>query len=129
MKYSIWTLEAPPETKRVRLSCTQLSAALREEFKLRSIELGMPTVTKMLEPDSDSRTRGSASNSLTLLILLDFKSSTTFGGGRGCDEAVPQLTPMALVSSEKKVEIDSVDSITSDRVGMDNGLREAIFGL
>lgn len=87
------TLEAPSETKRVRLSCTQLWAAFNEELRPRSMELGMPTVTRMLEPESDWRTSGSASNSFTLAMLLAFSSSTTFCGGRGWDAAVPQLTP------------------------------------
>lgn len=43
--HSMRTLEAPSDTKRVRLSCTQLSAAFREELRPRSMELGMPTVT------------------------------------------------------------------------------------
>lgn len=92
--YSIRTLEAPSETKRVRLSCTQLSAVFSEALRLRSIEFGMPTVTRILVPDRDSSTSGSASNSLTLPMPLALRSSTTFGGGRGCDAAVPQLTPM-----------------------------------
>lgn len=92
--HSMRTLEAPSETKRVRLSCTQLSAAFNEALRLRSMEFGMPTVTRILEPDRDWRTSGSASNSFTLPMLLALSSSTTFCGGRGCDAAVPQLTPM-----------------------------------
>lgn len=100
--HSTRTLEAPSETKRVRLSCTQLCAAFREELRLRSMELGMPTVTRMLEPESDSRTSGSASNSFTLAMLLAFNSSTTFCGSRGWDAAVPQLTPTP--STERAAE-------------------------
>lgn len=55
----------------------------------------MPTVTKTLEPDRACSTSGSASKSLTLETLLDLKSSTTLGGGRGWEDMVPQLTPMA----------------------------------
>lgn len=88
------TLEAPSETKRVRLSCTQLSAAFNEALRLRSMAFGMPTVTRILEPDSDWRMSGSASNSLTFPMLLALRSSTTFDGGRGWDAAVPQLTPI-----------------------------------
>lgn len=51
--YSILTLEPPSgEMYLVTLSWTQLSAAFLEEFKLLSIELGMATVTAMLEPES-----------------------------------------------------------------------------
>lgn len=77
------------------LSCTQLSAVFLEEFKLLSILFGMPTMTPMLDPESAWRTSGSASKSFTLVMLLDFKSSTTSGGGRGCEAAVPQFTPTA----------------------------------
>lgn len=84
------------------LSCTQLSAAFLEEFKLLSMEFGIPTVTPMLEPESAWRTSGSASKSLTLVILLAFKSSTTLVGGRGCDAVVPQFTPMARAPEPSK---------------------------
>ena len=88
------------------LSCTQLSAAFLEELKLLSIEFGMPTVTPILDPESAGRTSGSASKSLTLVMLLDFKSSTTLGGGRGCEAVLPQLMPMArtleMVRMKKK---------------------------
>lgn len=92
------TREALSETKRVRLSWTQLSAAFNDELRPRSMELGIPTVTRIFEPASDCRTTGSASNSLTLVTPLAFSNSTTFCGGRGYDAAVPQLTPTASAS-------------------------------
>lgn len=54
----------------------------------------------MLEPESDWRTSGSASNSFTLAMPLAFRSSTTLCGGRGCDAAVPQLTPRPSTLAE-----------------------------
>lgn len=77
------------------LSWTQLSATFLEELKLLSMELGMPTVTPMLDPERACSTSGSASKSFTLEMLLDFKSSNTFNGGRGCEDVVPQFTPIA----------------------------------
>lgn len=56
----------------------------------------------MLEPESAWSTAGSASKSLTLEMELDLRSATTWGGGRGWEEAVPQLTPMAT-----DLEVDS----------------------
>ena len=52
-------------------------------------------MTTMLEPERACSTSGSASKSLTLETLLDFKSSTTLVAGRGWEDIVPQLTPMA----------------------------------
>lgn len=117
--HSMRTLEALSETNRVRLSCTQVRAALSDELRLRSIELGMPTVTWMFEPESDCRTSGLASKSFTLVMPLDFSSSTTFCGGRGWDEAVPQFTPMAEV-------VDREIRSESRRMGKDLRVWDAI---
>lgn len=105
--YSILTPFPPlEEMYRVTLSCTQLSAAFLEEFKDLSIELGIPTVTAILEPESASRTSGSASKSFTLVMLFAFNSSTTFGGGSGCDALVPQFTPTAAASELVEETVD-----------------------
>ena len=49
----------------------------------------------MLEPERAWRTSELASKSLTLLMLLDFKSFTTLWGGSGWEAMVPQFTPTA----------------------------------
>lgn len=81
--------------KKVMLSRTHLSAAFLDEFKLLSISLGIPTVTSIRDLERESRTWGLASESLTLVMSLDCRSSTTLGGGRGWEDEVPQFTPTA----------------------------------
>lgn len=57
-----------------------------------------------MEPDRAWRTRGLGSRSLILVMLLEFKRSTTLGGGRGWDAAVPQLKPMAVAGEKLRAE-------------------------
>lgn len=64
----------------------------------------MPMVSWTVEPDKAWRTRGLGSRSLTLVMLLEFKSWTTLNGERGWDAAVPQLKPTAETVEKVKAE-------------------------
>lgn len=76
----------------------------------------MPTVTNILDPERACRTSESVSKSLTLEMLLDFNSPTTFAGGNGWEAEVPQFTPKAAVAlGEAKMK----------RVNSDNAMKSA----
>lgn len=75
-------------------------------------------MTPRLDPESASRTSGSASNSFTLVMLFDFKSSTTLAAGNGCEAVVPQFTPTAralsAVAAKKKMIKERFGGIDED---------------
>ncbi|KAL0294361.1 UNVERIFIED_CONTAM: hypothetical protein Sangu_2518200 [Sesamum angustifolium] len=60
-------------------------------------------------------------------MLFAFSSSTTFCGGRGCDAAVPQLTPNPSTSATAEKDMIS-DRESNWKMGMDLRLCEAISG-
>lgn len=68
------------------------------------MELGTPTVTARWDPERARRTTGSEPESLTLLKLLDFRSSTTVSAASGCDASVPQYTPGIVAAAAVKEE-------------------------
>lgn len=89
---------------------------------------GTPTVTAMPEPESDRRTLGSASESLTRETLLDLRSSTTLGGGRGWDDAAPQLTPMAAARGHPAIPASDATARRRKRRRSGRGMLGGIDG-